>query len=144
MDLRINHNYIEFQQVLNNSNFAQFLSDHLSQNNVSPSEISNLLNLFSSQLNIEHQDSIAINDNEDNNLQQSMISHHSYISNNHSIISNSNLLNDISEAPIVNNDAAPGLINFQKKEYENGAYEGTLINNKREGQGIMRYNSGDT
>ena len=54
-------NQISIQQIISNSNFAQFLSEHLSHNNVSQSEITNLLNLFSRQLNLQQ------NQNNNNN-----------------------------------------------------------------------------
>ena len=146
MDLNFNLENIEsIQEILNNSNFARFLSEHLSHNNVSQSEITNLLNLFSSQLNLQQRQNN--NNNENSSLGESIISHISIVSNNnHSIISDSHILSDISNsASYINGDAAPpGVNNFSTKEYENGVFKGTIINNKREGKGFMRYNNGDT
>ena len=137
-----NQNINSLQQVLNSSNFAQFLSEHLSNSNISESQISNLLNIYSNQLNNQNRQNNNINENSqlgEPPLNQSQIGNY----NNNSIISNSNILSDIDETPIINNCAAPEIINFSKKEYENGTYEGSLIGNKREGQGIMKYKSGD-
>ena len=147
MDRNFNLENIEsIQEILNNSNFARFLSEHLSHNNVSQSEITNLLNLFSSQLNLQQRQNNN-NNNENSSLGESIISHISIVSNNnHSIISDSHILSDISNsASYINGDAAPpGVNNFSTKEYENGVFQGTIINNKREGKGFMRYNNGDT
>ena len=49
-----NQNINSLQQVLNSSNFAQFLSEHLSNSNISESQISNLLNMYSNQLNSQY------------------------------------------------------------------------------------------
>ena len=122
------NNYINIaslQEILRSSNFAQFLSEHLSNNNVTQSEISNLLNIFSRQLNNQqHQKN---NNNENQELGESIISHISHANNNnYSIISDSNILSDIGDAPIANNGAAPGINNFSIKEYENGIFQGIL------------------
>ena len=146
MEFNFNQNISSLQQILNSSCFAQFLSEHLARNNVSQSEISNLLYIFSNQLNSQQHQSISRNDsngNNNNSFHDLGISHISIISNNHSIISDSHILSDISETTIMNDGAAPGINNFSTKEYENGTYEGSIINNKREGKGIMRYKSGD-
>ena len=142
MDQNNHRNIASLQEILTNSNFAQFLSEHLPNNNITQSEISNLLNIFSRQLNNQqHQNN---NNNENQLLGESIISQISHVNNNnYSIISDSNILSDIADELIVNNGAAPGINNFSTKEYENGIYQGTLIDNKREGQGIMKYNSGD-
>ena len=115
-------NQISIQQIINNSNFAQFLSEHLSHNNVSQSEITNLLNLFSRQLNLQQNQNN--NNNNNNSLHELGLSNISIISHNNSIILDSNILSDVSEAPIINNniDPAPGLLNSIKKEYDNGTY----------------------
>ena len=144
MELNLNQNNASLREALNNSNFAQFLSEHLSQNNISQSEITYLLNLFSNHLNNQNNLSNSRNINLDNNnlnnsLRESQLS---IASNNPSIISDSNILSDISEAP-VNNGAAPGINHVYKKEYENGTYEGILLNNLRDGHGIMHYKNGD-
>ena len=65
-------------------------------------------------------------------------------------------LSDFSEAPAINNNrnsnirktlnnAAPNINidNISTKEYENGLYQGQLVNDQREGKGIMYYNCGD-
>jgi len=111
MDINFNRdNQLSIQQIITNSNFAQFLSEHLSHNNVSQSEITNLLNIFSSQLNNQQNQNNSLS-NVNMNLNNSDISGISIDSNNHSIISDSHILSDISEAPIINNnkEAAPEL-----------------------------------
>ena len=55
-----------------------------------------------------------------------MLSHISLANNNnYSIISDSYILCDISDTPIVNNWAEPEIYNFSKKVYENGVYQGS-------------------
>ena len=34
-------------------------------------------------------------------------------------------------------------INIENKTYDNGKYEGHILNNKREGKGIFYYNNGE-
>ena len=118
MELNLNQNNASLREALNNSNFAQFLSEHLSLNNISQSEISYLLNLFSNQLNNQNNQSNSRNINQNNNnlnnsLRESQLS---IASNNPSIISDSNILSDVSEAP-VNNGAAPGINHVSKKAH---------------------------
>ena len=58
--------------------------------------------------------------------------------------SDTNIISDISEAPIINeNNPNFNLRKIVKKEYENGIYEGPIINGKRNGKGKMKYKSGD-
>ena len=145
MDINFNRdNQLSIQQIITNSNFAQFLSDHLAHNNVSQSEITNLLNIFSSQLNNQRNQNNSLS-NDNMMINNSDISDISIDSNNHSIISDSHILSDVSEAPTINNNKkpAPELKNFMKKEYANGIFEGEIINGKRNGQGIMNYKTGD-
>ena len=145
MDINFNRdNQLSIQQIITNSNFAQFLSEHLSHNNVSQSEITNLLNIFSSQLNNQQNQNNSLQ-NTNQMINNSDISGISIDSNNNSIISDSHILSDVSEAPIINNnkEAAPELKNFMKKEYANGTFEGQIINGKRNGKGIMNYKTGD-
>ena len=130
MDINFNRdNQLSIQQIITNSNFAQFLSEHLSHNNVSQSEITNLLNIFSSQLNNQQNQNNSLQ-NTNQMINNSDISGISIDSNNNSIISDSHILSDVSEAPIINNnkEAAPELKNFMKKEYANGTFEGQIIN----------------
>ena len=87
MEQNSNLNIANLQQILNSQNFAQFLAQHLSHNNVSQREISNLLNIFSNQLNIQNPQDNNYNNNANNSFRESEISHISFSSNNHSIIS---------------------------------------------------------
>ena len=117
--MNLNQNQASLQQILSSVNLAQFLSEHLSNSNISQSEISNLLNLYQMQLNNNNNQNN--NNNENFSFNESAISHINHVSNNNnSIISDSNILSDISEALIINNGAAPNINNFSKKEYENG------------------------
>mgnify|MGYP002624872457 CR=1 FL=1 len=67
MEVNLNQNNASLREALNNSNFAQFLSEHLSQNNISQSEITYLLNLFSNQLNNQNNLENSRNNNNLNN-----------------------------------------------------------------------------
>ena len=169
MDININRNNESISQVINNPEFAQFLSENLPQNGFSQEEIAHLLNLFSNQVENQNRQSIPSLYSR-NSIHDSIISRLSPINSSNSskksVLDNPNersggLLSDFSEAPLINdnrnsnkrssnirktlNNAAPNinLDNMSTKEYENGLYQGELVDDKREGKGIMYYNCGD-
>ena len=153
----------------NNENFAEFLEENLAQSGISQQEISYLLNLIPNPIeNNQNRRSIASSISSVNSFNDSEVAHLSMINSNiskKSFLENQNdinigMLSDFSEAPVINNrksrkstkmirtstksnNAAPDLRNIITKEYENGLYQGEMKNNKREGKGMMYYNSGD-
>ncbi len=166
----INLNNENIRQVINNADFAQFLSENLSENGVSQEEIAHLINIFANQPenNINRQ-SIAASLNSSISIRDSAISNQSILHNNNSSPKVDNQydiniarlrISDFSDAPAINNrnsnirntlknanNAAPNLSldlsNLPTKEYENGIYQGQLVDNKREGKGIMYYEDGN-
>jgi hypothetical protein len=169
VDLGINNDNI--RRVINNPDFAQFLSENLSENGVSQEEIANLINIFANQPdNHINRQSIATSLYSSISMRDSPLSRQSNINSNSSQkVDNQYDINiarlrisDFSEAPAINNNnrnsniinalnnannAAPNLNlalnNLSTKEYDNGLYKGQLVDNKREGKGIMYYNCGD-
>ena len=151
-----------------NENFAEFLSENLPQSGISQQEISYLLNLIPNPAENPNRRSIASSISSVNSFYESDLARLSMINSNISKKSNKEnqndmnigMLSDFSEAPVINNrksrrkssklrnsnkstDAAPDLKNIITKEYDNGLYQGEMQNGKREGRGMMYYNSGD-
>ena len=169
MEVERNFNSHErIHQENNNENFAEFLSENLGQSGISQREISYLLNLIPNPAENPNRGSIASSISSVNSFYESDVARLSMINSNISKKStidnqadmNVGMLSDFSEAPVINNrksrrkssklrnsnkstDAAPDLKNIITKEYENGLYQGEMQNGKREGRGMMYYNSGD-
>ena len=168
MEIEQNINSNEFNPASNNNeNFAEFLSENLAQSGISQQEISYLLNLIPNPPENQNRRSMASSISSVNSFNDSDVPHLSIINSNlsrQSRIDNNNdinigMLSDFSEAPVINNrrsrkgslrrssiksnNAAPDVRNIITKEYENGLYQGEMKNDKREGRGMMYYNSGD-
>ena len=156
----LNLNNESLRQILSNREFAQFLSENIPQNGISQQEITYLLNLFHNQEdnnNIRHSIAESINssnsylDSALSNINQQKSSSSKKLDNQNEI--NPGFLSDFSDAPAMNNNrlsllnnnnVAPNINNnLPSKEYENGLYQGELVNDKREGKGVMFYNCGD-